>query len=270
MFRKTLGLLGALLLLGYSGIGSAHEEDADNWGGSFGISSNFMYRGISFSNDDYTSFGSFDWSNGNWFAGIYGIALVDQDGSGYDTEIDYYFGYASSAGKLDWFIQPIFYEYKDCTGPRVGQFFFGQGSLRCDFMEVWFDATYPIGDYVTLHGWYAYTPDFEFESGTGHYGWLDINLALGDSGISLNLGAGHQEIEGGKYSDVFGAAFGAGDYGWHYVNYIYGLNASWAGFDFDLSYHDTDSDGPNDSLRNYTVAEFTDDELVFTVSRVFD
>lgn len=270
---KIVRLLGALLLLGYGVSGLAHdepdeEETKSNWSHTFGYASNFMYRGISFSNDKSTTFGSFDWSYGNWFAGAYGIALVDQDGSGYDTEIDYYFGYSNSIGKLEWFVQPIYYDYINCDGDRAGNFFGADRPLRCEFFEVWLDGTYPITEQLSVHAWYAYTPDFEFESGTGHYLWTDITYDLGY--FSLHAGAGHQDVEGGNYSKSFG-----GDdetFGWHYWNYEIGISASLQGFDLDLTYHTTDADtrGFEDNLSNYIPdQEFRDNTTVFTISRTF-
>ena len=278
MMNKTIGIMSALLLVAYSDTGMAHDEEPEdgaggpfaesNFSGTFGLTSNFMYRGISFSNDKTTGWGSLDWSGDHWFAGIYSIALVDQDGNGYETEIDYYFGYANTIGKLDWFVQPIYYDYIDCDARVAGLFFGADRDLTCEFVELWLDGTYPITDSISLHAWYAYTPDFEFESGTGHYLKADVTFELGNSGFTLNLGAGHQDVEGGDYSLSFGGT--EEEFGWHYVHYELGLSKSWRGFDFDLRYHNTDSTDLTDTLRNYIPdPAFTDDEVVWTISRSF-
>lgn len=276
MNRKIVGYLGALLLFSHGGTLLADEHVSggafadENFSGTFGITTNFMYRGISFSNDEPAAYGTFDWGYGNWFAGIYAISLVDQDGSGpaaYELEIDYYAGYASSWGKLDWTATAIYLQYIDCDADNVQAAFGADRPLECDFIDLWLDGTYPIGEYVTLHGWYAFSPDFEFESGTSHYLWADIQIALGKSGITFHAGAGKWDVEGGTYSESFGGT--SDTFGWDYTNTIIGFNTSWKGFDLDLSLHDTNADGPNDNLRNYTIAEYTDDEVVFTISRGF-
>lgn len=271
MKKKMVGLLGALLLLSYSGIGSAHEEEESNWSATFAFWTNFMYRGISFSNDEPTVWGSIDYSNGPWFAGLYGIALGDQDGSGpvtYELEIDYYGGYASSWGDIEWYAMLIYLQYVDCDATNVMIFFGADRPLECDFAEIWLDASYPLGDYVTLHALYAYSNDFEFESGDSHYFWGDVTFALGDSPWSVHAGLGHWDVEGGTYSLSFGGT--EEEFGWHYINYQVGIGVSWQGLDFDLSWHDTDGDGPTDSLRNYIPdPQFTDSEVVFQISRTF-
>ncbi len=272
---KTITNLFLTAVLSLTGIHSALAEDggalaAENFSATLTLTSSYMYRGISFSDDNVALQGSFDWGYGNFFAGIWSSSIVDQDpgvgphpdgfggpGSEYELESDFYVGYADSIAGFDWYVMPIYYHFWgfDKDNSVVP-------NADADVFEVWFDVSRAINDTISVHALYAYSPDFFFESGDAHYIKGDITVALpGD--FSINGGVGVQTVDGGKAPGLTS--------GWTYTHWEIGLSKSLVGFDFDLRYHGTSDDEATDDLvAVFTGAtDITDDTIVFTISRSF-
>lgn len=260
MKKITSIFLAGVMSIGSIGGAVAEEEAgpfaAENFSATLTMTSSYMYRGTSFSDDQPALQGSFDWGYGNFFAGAWSSSLVDQDGSGYELETDFYAGYANSFAGIDWFVMPIYYHFWDFAERNTA-------GADADVFEVWLDASKVINDTFTLHAMYAYSPDFFFESGDANYIKGDITANL-PYGFSLNAGFGYQDVEGDNAAFVGGA-------GWSYTHWEIGLGKSLAGFDFDLRYHDTSDDSLTDDLVTnfFGATDNTDDGVVFTISRSF-
>lgn len=71
MNKPYAGLLAIMLYCGGSKaiLAEQHALDADNFAGTVTLTTDYMFRGISFSNSEPALQGSFDWSYGNFFAG---------------------------------------------------------------------------------------------------------------------------------------------------------------------------------------------------------
>jgi uncharacterized protein (TIGR02001 family) len=254
--------LAGTLALGTAGVAFAEEEAAtspfaaENFSATLTMTSNYMYRGLSFTNDHPALQGSFDWGYGNVFAGVWASSLQDQDGSGYELETDWYAGYANSIAGIDWFVMPIYYNFTDYEENT-------NGGAKANVFELWLDASYAINDTFSVHGMYAYSPDFFFESGNAHYVRGDVTANL-PQGFSLTAGVGYQDVEGDNTDYLSGR-------GWDYTHWDISLAKSVAGFDLSLMYSDTSADKITDSVN----AEFmgstdnSDDTVTFTVSRSF-
>ena len=252
-------LLAGSLALGSIGTAVAEETGAfaeENFSATLTMTSNYMYRGLSFSDDHAALQGSFDWGYGNFFAGIWASSLSDQSGSGYELENDFYAGYANSTAGIDWFVMPIYYYFHHNDESDTG-------NTDADVLEVWLDASYALTDTFNLHGMYAYSPDFFFESGDAHYFRGDVTMAL-PSGFSLTVGAGYQDVEGDNPNFVSGN-------GWDYTHWDVSISKDVAGFNLNLMYSDTSEDSATDTINTGFFADTgnTDDIVVFTVSRSF-
>jgi uncharacterized protein (TIGR02001 family) len=256
MIKKITKLcLAGTLALGSVGTALAADEAAtspfaaENFSATLTMTSNYMFRGLSFTDDQPALQGSFDWGYGNFFAGVWASSIHDLDTSGYELESDWYAGYANSIAGIDWFIMPIYYNFSDYDG-----------GLDADVFEVWLDASYAINDTFSVHGMYAYSPDFSFETDTAHYVRGDVTANL-PAGFSLTAGMGYQDVDGGTSYPG----------GFDYTHWDISLAKSVAGFDLNLMYSDTSAEDMSDSLlkSGYTVAEQADDVVVFTVSRSF-
>ncbi len=259
MIKKITKIcLAGTLALGSMGTALADEEmtgpfAAENFSATLTMTSNYMYRGMSFTNDKPALQGSFDWGYGNFFAGAWSSSLSDQDGDGYELETDFYVGYADSVAGIDWFVMPIYYKFSSFDKKNVD-------GLDADVFELWLDASYAINDTVSVHSMYAYSPDFFFESGDAHYIKGDVTVQL-PQGFSLNAGLGYQDVEGW-----------GGNTGWDYTHWDVTIAKSLAGFDLSLMYSDTSADKATDELNANFWAGATDnsdDTVTFTVSRSF-
>jgi len=241
-------------------VGTAFAEDdmatspfaAENFSATLTMTSNYMFRGLSFTDDQPALQGSFDWGYGNFFAGVWGSSIHDLDGaSGYELETDWYAGYANSIAGIDWFVMPIYYHFSDYDKSQYG--------VDADVFEVWLDASYAINDTYSVHGMYAYSPDFSFESDTAHYVRGDVTANL-PAGFSLTAGVGYQDVDGGTTYPG----------GFDYTHWDISLAKSVAGFDLSLMYSDTNIDNSDDIItKEYTATEQADDTVTFTVSRSF-
>lgn len=262
MIKKITKLcLAGTLAMATVGIASADEQApspfaTENFSATLTMTSNYMYRGLSFSDDKPALQGSFDWGYSNFFAGVWSSSLKDQDGDGYELETDFYAGYANSVAGIDWFVMPIYYKFSSFDQKNTG-------GADADVFELWLDASYAINDTFTVHGMYAYSPDFFFESGNANYVRGDVTANL-PQGFSLTAGVGYQDVQGDNGNWV-------GADGWDYTHWDVTLAKSLAGFDLSLMYSDTSADKITDSLNTNFMGstDNSDDVVTFTVSRSF-
>ncbi len=253
---STVGtLLGALLLLGNAGMAGAQEEegpsgplDPATFSSTLTFTSDYAFRGTTFSASEPAIQGSFDWGYGPWFAGAWASSLINQDvdkdfnalRGGANMEIDYYFGWADSVGGVDLMVMPLVYTFpgQDSSGARDDTTF-----------ELWTSAGYTVG-IVNLGLEINWAPDEYFDNGDSslyYKGKVGVTLPM-DFGI--DVGYGYTDI--GDNNDFF-----ADDY----AHVEVGLTKALLGFDLDLRYHDNldeDKIGDNFALES---------EVVFSISR---
>lgn len=257
MKNKVLGsVLGAALLAGSTVAVADDMFAAENFSSTLTFTTNYTFRGTTFSNDEAAIQGSFDWGNGAWFAGAWASSLVDQDTTagfaalkgGATMEVDYYFGWADNVGGFDLMVMPLWYTFP-------GQ---DSGTSRDDTtFELWTSAgigfdNLPGTPYVTLS---ANWSNEYFDNGDDSlYTSLAVAFAL-PGGFGLDFLYGHQDVGGVGENDFF-----ADDYS----HYAVGLTKSAAGFDFDVRYHDNNDE---DDIGKDSFALGGD--VVISVSRSF-
>ncbi len=246
--NKISKLVTALTLLsssyGVSAEGNAF--DVENFSATLTFTTDYTFRGTTFSDGDPAIQGSFDWGSGPWFAGAWATSLIPQaaNGVGGTMEIDYYFGWADAFGGVDFMVMPLFYTFP------------GQNDAgRDDFtFELWTSAGYgfanaPGSPYVNFE--FNWSPEY-FENGDDSlYYRLSAAFTL-PQGFGIDAGYGYTDI--GDKNDFF-----ADDYG----HWDLGVTKSVLGFDFDLRYHD------NADVDKIGKGFAIDSDFVFSVSRSF-
>lgn len=190
------------------------------------LTTDYMYRGISQSNEQAAISGGFDYGyTTGGFADIYGgiwASSLDFNDRDTSVEIDYYGGITGEfANKISWDLGGLYYQYPGTNADATGDFDFLEvyGKLRYTFSDVSFKPVFGVG--------VAYSPDFFGETGDGAYvnGTLALSLPMG---FGLSFQIGHQDVDGNAITS-----------GFDYTHYVIGVNKSLNIFNFDVSYYDS-------------------------------
>ena len=161
-------------LLSVSGIGGVMADDsgplaAKNFTATVWFTSDYIFRGVSFSDDDLAVQASMDWAYENAYAGIWGSSLeltgYSSEGVvgdvvptvGSSIEYDFYVGYTGAFGDIDYDAALIYYWFPN-----------DNGSLEADLFEAVLTLSYafayiPYSPIVSASG--AYSPDATLEDG---------------------------------------------------------------------------------------------------------
>ncbi len=249
---KTITNLFLTAVLSLTGIHSALAEDggalaAENFSSTLTFTSNYTFRGTTFSDGDPAIQGSFDWGHGAFFAGAWGSSTAANEGSTF--EIDVYAGWADNVGGFDLMVMPLIYTF---PGQRT--------SKREDFtFELWTSIGrslegVPGSPYVNVE--FNWSPELFDNGDNTFYIRPSIGLTLPND-FGIDAGYGYQDI--GDKNDFFGE---------DYSHIDVGITKSIVGFDLDLRYHHNFKHDELDAFIG--VSGFAlDSEIVFTVARSF-
>jgi uncharacterized protein (TIGR02001 family) len=251
----TASLLGAALLAGPAladgmpsrgRIASAPESRVCSTSANVGVTSDYVFRGISQTFQDPAVQGGVDFTCGRFYFGFWG-SNVDF-GPDANVEIDVYAGIKGTAGRISWDLGVIYYGYpgQDDLGIRP----------HIDYLELKAAASAEIWKGGTVSGTVFYSPDYTY--GLGPVTTLEASLtqALPKVGIfspTASVLVGHSH-----FSDKF---FGQ-DLSYTYWNagVTLGFLEKWS---LDLRYWDTDGEGFAD------VGTLSDDRFVATLKYTF-
>ncbi len=210
------------------------------------VATEYLYRGVSQSNEDPAIQGGFDYSHetlgfyiGFWASSIEFNAGATNTAS---VETNFYGGLAGEFGNgVSWDIGGLYYYYPDNNEDlmdTVGDYNFVEvyGNLGYTIEASW-DPTVDIG--------FAYSPDFYGEDDDGIYVHGKISFTLPhDFGVYSMIG--YQDVSGDKTS---------GPAGINYVHYAVGLTYEFGILTFDGSWNDADEDcGPGDLCEAYVLS----------------
>lgn len=229
------GVAAAVLTAGSVNVANAGEIEAN-----VALSTDYIFRGISQTDNDPAISGGFDYSLDNGFyAGIWAsnVEFADSNGDGVTTEIDLYGGWAgeiSEGVELD--LGYVYFVYPGASG---------------EFNYSEFVAGISFGD---LGFGLVYSPDYFGSDEDAFIFNVDYSVGLGEN-LSLDLHSGYSTVSGDD--DFFAAGVDS------YVDYSIGLSTSAAGVDLSLSYVDTDI---SSSVAEGIGAE---DRVVFSVGKSF-
>jgi len=226
-YLKTLALSAALFT---SFTTPAFAQDTDKSESAFSISGNaaitsdYRFRGVSFTNEDIAVQGGIDIGHSSGFyVGTWASSLEDSAQFGH-TELDLYAGWSGNIGTntvLD--VGVLAYIYPN-----------GTNALASDYVEPYVSLTQTIGAVEAKVG-AAYAPDQKGLASDNIYIYGDLSGAIPKTPISLTAHLG--------YTD---GSLAVGTKG-HYLDWS--LGAEWAITDklsLGLAYVDTDApNGPN-------------------------
>lgn len=182
-----------------------------------GLFSDYAFRGVSQTDEDLAVQGGVDYGFDNGFyAGAWGSNIDFGDDA--DIEVDYYGGYGHSFAGIDFDAGVTYYSY---PGSNAGY----------NFIEANFGLGFEIGQ-ASFSARVNYSPDNFGGSGDAVYISAGVEVPVpipGPMELTLAGGAARQLIQDE-------AAFGLPDY----YEWNFGATLSWTGFDFGVTYRDTD------------------------------
>jgi len=220
---------------GYANEGSAFEISANT-----ALVSDYVFRGISQSDENFAIQGGFDVSHeSGLYTGVWSSSVDFNDGDEANIEIDLYAGYAGEANGVSYDIGGLYYAYPGADSSLDYDFWEVYGSLGYDF-EI---ASAAVG--------VNYSPDYFGSSGDAVYTYLGVDVPLPQN-FTLSGGVGYQDIDDN-------ASFGTPDY----TNWHASIGYDWKNLNFSVTYHDTDLDEPGEC------ADGCEARVVFGISAAF-
>ena len=223
----------------------AHAEDSDpfklpgQFTGSFGFFSDYVFRGVSQTEEHPALQGNFDWNHEKgYYLGVWGSNVNFADGDQANIEMDWYAGVAREYYGITFDVGAVYYSY-----PGANE------DIELDYFEYKFGMSRDFS-LVSMSGTVFYTPENTGSSGNATYVSYDAGLPL-LQGISLSAHIGYQWL-----TDETTATRP------DYADWSLGLGYSTNGFDLSVTYVDT-------GLSKAECAKNCDARAVFGVSRSF-
>ncbi len=233
MKTKLVGLLGAALAFTAPGMAAAQDSALPGtFSANVAITNDYVYRGVTQTNEDFAVQGGFDWDSGaGFYVGTWASSLEFGDDA--SLELDLYAGYRGEVDNFSYDIGFLYYMYPGASAPGY------------DFWEVYGSAGYDFGPIAANVG-INFSPDFfgAANNDTSIYYSAGLSAPIGEM-FSISAGVGYSALEGVK----------------NYTDWNIGATLDipeW--FALDLRYYDSD-------LRS--AGNFADDRFVVTISRSF-
>jgi uncharacterized protein (TIGR02001 family) len=212
--------------------------------GNISLTSDYVFRGISQTDEKPAIQGGFDYAHSSGaYAGVWASNVDFEDGDEAEIEIDLYGGLAGTMGDLGWDLSALYYNY-----PGVAD----SSGLKYDYWEVGPTLTYPVGP-ATASLLVLWSPNFFNETGKGLYTELGLSAPVGSFEVGGTFG--HQDIERN-------IKFGTPDYN----NWGLYVSTSVAGIDLKLAYTDTEL-SKNECFGGGSFGEWCQGRAVFSVSK---
>ena len=184
--RAIAAVCGGLALsVAVGATAASAEEKSDPFKVSFNVGANtdYVFRGISQTDNDPSVFGGIDATIGG--IGYAGVWLSNVDfGNGTNAEFDLYGGVKPVLGAVTLDLGAIYYGY-------AGQ---PDGSHE-DYWEFKAAASVPAGP-ATLGAAVFYSPEFFGKTGKATYYEANAALPIPNSKFSVSGAVGHQQVEG--------------------------------------------------------------------------
>lgn len=181
---KTLKLALAATVgsLALAGAAQAQDESPISFAFNVGANTDYVFRGISQTDEDPSVFGGVDATFGIGYAGAW-VSNVDF-GDSTDIEFDLYAGIKPTVGAVTFDLGVIYYGYTD-QPPGSNQ----------DYWEGKVAASMPLGK-ATVGAAFYYSPEFFGKTGDATYYEVNGAYPLGDTKFTLSGAVGYQQVEG--------------------------------------------------------------------------
>ena len=179
-----LALCAAVAALASGGAALAEDAAAPAVALTFnaGVSSEYVFRGLSQSAGDPQIFAGADASYGMLYAGVWGSNVEFGDGT--NEEFDIYGGVKPVALGVNWDLGLIYYGY--IRDPKNSE----------DYWEAKIAGSAPVGP-LTLGGAFFYSPEFPLKTGPAYY--YEANAAYTVDKLTISGAVGHQDLDKKKY-----------------------------------------------------------------------
>jgi uncharacterized protein (TIGR02001 family) len=213
MNLMKLSLAAAAATVALSGAAMAEELKLSY---NVGVASDYVFRGVSQTQEDPQIFGGIDATYGIGYAGVW-ASNVDFGADDPSAEIDLYAGVKPTVGDTALDLGVVYYGYVDDKGLTPGSY---------SYFELKAAASKPVGPAtIGIAGYYS--PEFPGKTGNAIYYEVNGSLPVMEK-LSLSAALGHQEIDN------------AGDYATWNIGATYALTPN---LGVDLRYSDTDEHG---------------------------
>lgn len=259
--KKILGAVGAsVLALAVAAPAFAEEDRKFGWFASMTIVSDYIFRGISFTNEDPTIQPYLEFTYGIAYVGFWASEIGDgPDGLG-PWEVDYYAGIRPVTGPVNWDFGVLYYTY----GNRSDG---GNFADAADYVEFQILASTTV-DKFTFGTKLYYTPDQDAATpesytaeGTIAYALPSFSVSGAEWAPTLSGAVGWTGHEDNSVYNGAGGGFFLGDS--EYVYWNAGLKITVERFFMDFRYWDTDVDA-NPGLDN-----LADERFLFSAGVTF-
>jgi uncharacterized protein (TIGR02001 family) len=186
MKTLKLSLVAAAAALSMGGAAYAQDDSGPTVAFNVGAASDYVFRGVSQTDEDPQVFGGVDVTYGQFYAGAWGSNVDFLDST--DAEFDLYAGFKPTLGAVSLDLAAIYYGYID--QPSGADY---------DYFEFKAAASVPVGK-GSLGVAAYYSPDFFGTVDDAFYYEVNGSIGLTDK-ISASAALGRQELEGpGDYT----------------------------------------------------------------------
>lgn len=230
-------LIGAALAASAAMTGAASAQEIS---GNIALVSDYVFRGVSLSDNGPAVQGGFDYSHGIFYAGVWASNVVD------GIEVDLYGGITPTTGPVEWDLGVIGYFYPGAD----------DDDAEFDYLELMAAPSFAVTEQLGIGAAVYWSPENYGDTGNALYLEANAELALNDQ-FSLSGAFGNQQIEEPNGPDTED----------DYNTWNFGGTFALHGFELDLRYHDTDIDADSD-IENYTYGPASyDSAVVASISR---
>lgn len=226
-------LYNSLILAVLAMPGIAMAEEASPFSANVGLTTDYIFRGISQTSGNPAVQGGIDFAHeSGFYAGVWGsnVSWITDFGAtgSASLELDTYLGFSNSiAEDFTYDVGFIRYNYPGSYTPVAG-------TVKADTDEIYGSIGYK---WITLK--YSYgTGKFLTVPGARGTNYIELNASvpLGDTGITVDAHAGKQ-----TYKGTAAAALAAAGTSATYSDYKLAVSKDFAGYTFSLSYTDTNT-----------------------------
>jgi uncharacterized protein (TIGR02001 family) len=209
MKTLKLSLVAAAAALSMGGAAYAQDDAGPKVSFNIGAASDYVFRGVSQTDEDPQVFGGVDVTMGQFYVGAWASNVDFYDST--DAEIDVYAGFKPTLGAVSLDLAAIYYGYID--QPSGADY---------DYFEFKAAGSVPVGK-GSLGAAVYYSPDFFGAVDDAWYYEVNGSIGITDK-LSASAALGRQELEG------------PGDYTTWNVGLGYALNSH---LGIDVRYHDS-------------------------------
>jgi conserved hypothetical protein, proteobacterial len=182
MKKLKVSLLAAVGSLALAGGAHAQDEGSVSLSFNIGAASDYVFRGVSQTDEDPQVFGGVDAAFGSiGYAGVWASNVDFGDST--DFEFDLYAGITPTVGAVSFDIGINYFGYADQPS-----------GANLDYWEGKIAASVPAGP-ATLGAAVFYSPEFSGKTGEAWYWEANASVPIPDSRFSVSGAIGHQTID---------------------------------------------------------------------------